>query len=330
MNIDMNTSASEIQPLLAVDELGKRFDSGSALLKRQKSVYAVNEVSFSINEGETYGLVGESGCGKSTTGRLVQGLLKPTAGSVNFKGRDIAALGKRGLREYATQVQTVFQDPYASLNPRFRINTSLEEVLKIHGVGNSRSRKILIEDAIAEVGFGIEVVDRFPHEFSGGQRQRLGIARALLVEPELLICDEPVSALDVSVQSQVLNMLKRLQKEKNIALLFISHDLSVVKYIAQRVGVMYLGRLIEEAPTERLYSRPMHPYTKALLQSVPINHPAKRRPRTTLKGEVPSQTEKIEGCVFRNRCPLAAEVCETTIPKLRDIKRGHRVACHLV
>ncbi|GAA2001271.1 dipeptide ABC transporter ATP-binding protein [Brevibacterium samyangense] len=315
--------------VIEVANLKKEFTVRSPLGLRTGSVKAVAGVSFALREGETLGVVGESGCGKSTTGRLVQSLITPTSGSVTFMGKDLDTASKAERREYQAAVQMIFQDPYSSLNPRKRIGSILEEALRIHGVRDRKVLKARVIEVLETVGFSEEHYYRFPHEFSGGQRQRIGIARALMVNPKVIVCDEPVSALDVSIQSQVLNLLRKLQREKNLTYMFISHDLSVVKYIADRVAVMYLGKIVELAPTKELYASPKHPYTKALLSAVPVHHPRDKKDREILQGDVPSPLNPPSGCVFRTRCPMAMEVCAQKEPTTVTLEGNHQVACHL-
>ncbi|WP_349828093.1 ABC transporter ATP-binding protein [Brevibacterium litoralis] len=315
--------------VVQVTDLTKEFVVRNSLGLRTGAVKAVAGVSFDLYEGETLGIVGESGCGKSTTGRLVQSLIPKTTGSITFDGKDLDDASAEERKKYRAAVQMIFQDPYSSLNPRKRVGSILEEALRIQGV---RDRKVLRErviEVLETVGFSEEHYHRFPHEFSGGQRQRIGIARALMVNPRVIICDEPVSALDVSIQSQVLNLLRKLQREQGLTYMFISHDLSVVKYIADRVAVMYLGKIVESAPTEELYADPKHPYTKALLSAVPVHHPRDKEDRQILQGDVPSPLDPPSGCVFRTRCPMAMDVCATKEPTTVTLGDGHRVACHL-
>lgn len=326
----MSVQQSNIeQPLLEVRNLKKYFPITNSLGKVTGHVKAVNDVSFNMRKGETYGLVGESGCGKSTTGRTVLRLIEPTEGETLYKGENIYQLKGRKLLDMRRELQMVFQDPYSSLNPRKRIGHILEETLKIHRIGSKQERMERVMDMLNKVGFQSEQYFRYPHEFSGGQRQRIGIARALMVDPSLIICDEPVSALDVSIQSQVLNLLEEIQDEFNLAYLFVSHDLSVVRHIADRIGVMYLGQMVEEAPTDELFAHPLHPYTQALLSAVPLPNPMVKRERITLKGEVPSPINPPAGCVFHTRCQHATVICKKSIPVKRDVGPNHAVACHL-
>jgi peptide/nickel transport system ATP-binding protein/oligopeptide transport system ATP-binding protein len=292
-------------------------------------VHAVSDVSFQLWKGETYGLVGESGCGKSTTGRTLLRLVEPTRGEAMFESRDVFTLNSKELRGLRKKIQMIFQDPYSSLNPRRRVGSTLEEAMSIHHMLDAAGRRDRAFQLLERVGFSKEHYYRFPHEFSGGQRQRIGIARALSISPELIVCDEPVSALDVSIQAQVVNMLRELQRELGLTYLFISHDLSVVRYISDRVGVMYLGELVEEAATENLYAEAKHPYTQALLSAVPIPQLRRRRERIVLSGEVPSAVNPPNGCKFHTRCPLAMPKCSTEVPVRKAVSEGHFVACHL-
>jgi len=321
--------ANDAAPLLEVHGLKKYFPVTDALGRVRAEVKAVDDVSFRIAAGETYGLVGESGCGKSTTGRALLRLIEPTAGAVIFEGRDLNGLSRRDLREVRRHLQMVFQDPYSSLNPRKTVGASIKEALTIHGIGSRSGRKEMVLEVLARVGLQSEHYDRLPHEFSGGQRQRIGLARALILGPRLAVCDESVSALDVSVQSQIINLLMRIQREERLSYLFIAHDLSVVRHISNRIGVMYLGRLVEEAPTDRLFSAPGHPYTQALISAIPVPDPTAKRQRIALTGEIPSPLNPPSGCVFHTRCPLAQPQCRTIVPERRRIAPDHFAACHL-
>lgn len=315
--------------ILEVKNLKKYFPIIGSLNNKISQVQAVNDVSFCLFRGETYGLVGESGCGKSTTGRTILRLLEPTEGEVIYQGKDINKLKGSNLRNIRRELQMVFQDPYSSLNPRKRIGAILEETLKIHKLGNKKERTEQVMNILNKVGFQREHYYRFPHEFSGGQRQRIGLARALIINPSVIICDEPVSALDVSIQSQVLNLLEDIQEDFNLTYLFISHDLGVVRHISDRIGVMYLGKLVEESPTDELYANPLHPYTKALLSAIPVANPFVKREKIKLIGELPSPVNPPKGCVFHTRCPFATDICKQAEPVLKTIDNGHKVACHL-
>ena len=319
--------------LLDVKNLNMHFPILGGLLRRPVGhVFAVNDVSFELYEGETFGVVGESGCGKSTLGRTLVRLYDPTSGTVNYKGKDIAHLKGNELHELRSQIQMVFQDPYASLNPRMTIKDILEEPLILHGIGDSPEARLeKIKELVKVVGLRVSDIHKFPHEFSGGQRQRIGIARALTLNPSIIVCDEAVSALDVSIQSQVLNLLIELQKTLKLTYIFISHDLTVVKYISDRVAVMYLGRIVELASSQDIYDKPMHPYTKALLSSVPIPDPKRKSEPFILEGEVPSPSNPPPGCPFHTRCKYVTDRCKTELPRLTKTKEndGHQVACHL-
>lgn len=318
------------QDLLVVKHLKKYYPVHKGLFGRDKQfVKAVDDISFSVRRGETFGLVGESGCGKSTTGRSILRLIEPTEGSITFDGAAIDTLSQGELRRLRKDMQIVFQDPYASLNPRHTVRKILEEPLIVHGMGNAGERRKRVYDLIDVVGLSRAQLDRYPHQFSGGQRQRIGIARALSLNPKLIVADEPVSALDVSIQSQVINLMQDLQKEFQLTYIFIAHDLSVVKHICDRVAVMYLGRIAELAPKQQLYESPLHPYTQALLSAVPIPDPDAVRERIILQGDVPSPANAPVGCAFNTRCPHVTDVCKQVRPVLKEVGSGHFVACHL-
>jgi oligopeptide transport system ATP-binding protein len=315
-----------MDPLLWVRDLKKHFPIRDGW-RRQRTVYAVDGVSFHVAPGETFGLVGESGCGKTTIGRLVLRLIEPTAGQIRFDGRDVLALDKARLKAMRRDMQMVFQNPYASLNPRLTAGGNIAESLIIHGLGEPRQHRDMVQEMLRTVGLQPDYIDRYPHEFSGGQRQRIGIARALAVEPDFIVADEPVSALDVSVQAQVVNLLQDLQRDLGLAILFIAHDLAVVHYISDRVVVVYLGRVMEIAPSDTLYRDPRHPYTLALLDAAPVPDPRQRRSRVPLQGDIPSPANPPSGCVFRTRCPRAIAECAQAIPPLVEVAPGHLRAC---
>jgi oligopeptide/dipeptide ABC transporter ATP-binding protein len=317
------------EDLLVVRDLKKYFPVKGGLMRRTVAeVKAVDGVSFTIRRGETLGLVGESGCGKSTTGRTVLRLLPASGGEVLFDGKDVLKAGGRDLKNLRRDMQIVFQDPYASLDPRITVGESIVEGLKIHRIGNGKEQNRRVNDVLRRVGLRPELARRFPHEFSGGQRQRIGIARALIMEPKLIICDEPVSALDVSIQSQVLNLLNELQDELGLTYLFIAHNLSVVEHISDRVGVMYLGKMVELATRDELFRNPMHPYTKALMSAIPVPDPTVRRERIILQGDVPSPLKPPSGCRFHPRCWMAKEICKEVDPVFEEKVDNHWVACH--
>ncbi|MEC0202916.1 dipeptide ABC transporter ATP-binding protein [Paenibacillus lautus] len=316
-------------PLLEVKNLQKSFTVKKGFFGTSKQLRAVDGISFAIQKGETFSLVGESGCGKSTTGRLVTRLLTPNSGEVIFNGTDISGYNENQMRPLRKDMQMVFQDPYASLNPRMKVKELVAEPLLIHTKLSTKERDKLACELLETVGLNSFHAERYAHEFSGGQRQRIGIARALSVRPNLIVADEPVSALDVSIQSQVLNLLQDLQEEYGLTYLFISHDLSVVEHISDRIGVMYLGALVETADKDTLYDRPLHPYTQALLSSVPVPDPKQKKERIILKGDLPSPVNPPTGCRFHTRCPSCMEVCKQITPAYREVEPGHQVACHL-
>ncbi|MGE3914099.1 MAG: ABC transporter ATP-binding protein [Hyphomicrobiaceae bacterium] len=319
------------EPLLQVTDLKKHFPIRGGFLQREVArVHAVDGVTFDVERGETLGLVGESGCGKSTTGRCILQLITPTSGSVRFEGREVTELSGEALRTLRRDMQIIFQDPFASLNPRMTVGAIIGEALIIHNLAKSRrEHEDRVVHLLETVGLRAEHMRRFPHEFSGGQRQRIGIARALAVEPKLIICDEPVSALDVSIQAQVINLLEDLQAKLGLTYVFIAHDLSVVEHISTRVAVMYLGRIVEIAPSDELYARPLHPYTEALLSAVPIPDPEIKRHRIKLEGDVPNPIRPPTGCHFHTRCPIRQlPRCATETPRLEQGQHGHSVACH--
>ena len=317
------------QPLLSVEHLSKKFPVSKNFFGRaNKFVHAVNDVSFDIMPGETFSLVGESGCGKSTTARLINRLIKPDEGKIMFEGKDIAGLSDKEMRPLRSQMQMVFQDPYGSLNPRMKVQDIIGEPLLVHTDMSKGERLKKAQELLEVVGLSASHGERYPHEFSGGQRQRIGIARALSVNPRLIMADEPVSALDVSIQAQVLNLLRDVQEQYNLTYLFISHDLAVVEMISDRIGVMYLGTLMEVAPNEDLYGKPLHPYTQLLLSAVPIPDPTIEKKHVLIKGDLPSPTNIPSGCPFHTRCPRATEKCKTEVPAMNEFESGHFVKCH--
>ncbi|HUG15065.1 MAG TPA: oligopeptide/dipeptide ABC transporter ATP-binding protein [Thermomicrobiales bacterium] len=316
--------------ILDVQHLKKHFRVGGGFLARRSAmtIRAVDDVSFSIVRGETFGLVGESGCGKTTLGQTIIRLYNPTSGSINFNGTDISSLDAADMRKHRRGMQMIFQDPSASLDPRMTVGSIISEPLNIFGIGSKEERRERVRELLRVVGLNSYFVNRYPHEFSGGQRQRIGIARALALNPELIICDEPVSALDVSIQAQVLNLLRKLQGEFNLTYLFIAHNLAVVAHISDRVGVMYLGKLVEIGESRRITEAPKHPYTQALISAVPIPVPGRQRERLILEGDVPSPANPPSGCRFHPRCPIARPDCSEVEPALRELEPGHWVACH--
>jgi peptide/nickel transport system ATP-binding protein len=328
--LDEASEAGET-PLLQVKHVKKYFPIRRGVLQREVArVHAVDDVTFAVKQGETLGLVGESGCGKSTLGRTLVRLLEPTDGDVIFEGTDISHLGTRKLRPLRSEMQMVFQDPYASLNPRKRVGTIVSDPMRIHNLGSRSEQKRRVGEILETVGLSPEHYNRYPHEFSGGQRQRIGIARALALRPKLIIADEPVSALDVSIQSQMLNLLDDLQNEFKLTYIFIAHDLGVVRHVSDRIAVMYLGKIVELSPAEELYSRPIMPYSEALLSAVPIPDPdlAEKRERIVLEGDVPSPINPPSGCRFHPRCRYATDICKQVEPPLVDYGNGHLAACH--
>lgn len=317
--------------LLEVGDLKTYFPVKGGLLKNTKEyLKAVDGISFTLEEGDTLGLVGESGCGKSTTGRSILRLIEPTEGSVKYKGVEVTSMGKKELRKLRKEMQIVFQDPYASLNPRKQVGSIIEEGLSTHGIGrDSKERKEMVLELLEKVGLNATAYERYPHEFSGGQRQRIGIARAIAVNPSLIIADEPVSALDVSIQAQILNLFQDLQDSMGLTYIFIAHDLSVVKHISDKIGVMYLGRMVEMALRDDLFARPSHPYTQALMSAVPVPDPTIKKERIILTGDVPNPSNPPTGCTFHPRCRSCMDICAKITPKPVEISPGHVVSCHL-
>ncbi|MFD1037526.1 ABC transporter ATP-binding protein [Virgibacillus byunsanensis] len=318
------------KPILEVKGLTKYFKVKGGILGRQTgAVKAVDDVSFTVNKGEILGIVGESGCGKSTTGKSILRLIEPTGGEVKFEDKDITNISSEEMRKLRRNMQIIFQDPYASLNPRHTVEKIISEPLLVHGINSSKERKERVKELLGIVGLSAYHASRYPHQFSGGQRQRIGIARALANNPKLIICDEPVSALDVSVQSQILNLMEDLRNEFSLTYVFIAHDLSVVKHICDRIGVMYLGRMVELTEKDKLYDKPKHPYTQALLSAVPLPDPDIVKERVILQGDVPSPSNPPSGCAFHTRCPQAMDICKETRPHFEEIEDNHYVACHL-
>ncbi|MEH6937173.1 dipeptide ABC transporter ATP-binding protein [Bacillus sp. JJ664] len=327
----MSITVEEKKVLLSVNQLKQYFPIKGGIFGRTVNhVKAVDDISFDIYQGETLSIVGESGCGKSTTGRAILRLDEPTSGTIQFQEKDLLALSKKEMRKVRKDLQVIFQDPFASLNPRQTVEQILSEALTIQNVVPKENRKHRIEELLGHVGLRPESMERYPHEFSGGQRQRIGIARALAVEPKLIICDEAVSALDVSIQAQVLNLLKSLQRQFNLTFLFISHDLGVVRHISDRVMVMYLGKVVEIADKKSIFEQPQHPYTRALLSAIPVPNPVQKRERIILTGDVPSPIDPPTGCRFHTRCPFAIDICKSQAPELKISAQNHQVACHIV
>jgi oligopeptide/dipeptide ABC transporter ATP-binding protein len=317
-------------PVLEVSDLKKHFAIQKGILRRTSGhVFAVDGVSFSIRVGETLGLVGESGSGKSTVGRTILRLIEPTAGSIKLDGKDITGLSRAELRPYRRQMQIIFQDPFSSLDPRMSAGDIVGEPLRVHGIASGKERRARVAELFKRVGLREPQMDNYPHQFSGGQRQRIGIARALALEPKLIVGDEPVSALDVSIQAQVLNLMVDLQRELGLAYLFISHNLAVVEHISHHIAVMYLGRIVEYTDKKTLFTKPLHPYTESLLLAVPVPDPAIKRDKRVLQGDVPSPIRPPSGCHFHPRCPYAVERCRQESPALREVRPGQLVACHL-
>ncbi len=328
VSVDSGVSSGH-KDLLVVRDLYKYFPVRKGILQRTAGyIKAVDGVSFSVREGETFGLVGESGCGKTTLGRTVLRLIEPTKGEVLFDGRPVLKARGSELKALRRNMQIIFQDPYSSLDPRMPVGESIAEGLVVHGIGDRAYREQRVREVLVRVGLHPEHARRYPHEFSGGQRQRIGIARALAINPKFIVCDEPVSALDVSIQSQVLNLLRDLQREYGLTYLFIAHNLSVVEHISDRVGVMYLGKMVEIAPVAEIFAHPKHPYTKALLSAIPVPNPRLRRERIVLTGDVPSALRPPEGCRFHTRCWMAQEICRKVEPPLRPVDGEHLSACH--
>lgn len=327
--IAAGSGAARAQDILQVEHLTKHFKIGGGLLGgKGLTIRAVEDVSFTVREGETFGLVGESGCGKTTLGQTIIRLYDPTSGAVRFNGTDISKLRPSKMRPYRRDIQMIFQDPSASLDPRMTVGSIISEPLNIFGVGNRGNRREQVQELLRVVGLNSYFANRYPHEFSGGQRQRIGIARALALNPKLVICDEPVSALDVSIQAQVLNLLKRLQEQFNLTYLFIAHNLAVVAHISDRVGVMYLGKLVEIGDSRTITESPKHPYTRALISAIPVPIPGRQKSRIILEGDVPSPARPPSGCRFHPRCPIARPDCAEVEPQLRPIGEDHFVACH--
>ncbi len=319
------------EPLLEVKDLVKSFTlKKTGFFQPPRFVYAVSGVSFSLDKGKTLGMVGESGCGKTTAGRAILRLVEPTSGEINFEGQNVARFSEHRLKQFRRNAQMIFQDPFASLNPRMTVADIVGEPLLVHGMGPKGERADRVAAVLEKVGLEPACMRRFPHEFSGGQRQRIGIARVLTLNPALIIADEPVSALDVSIQAQIINLMVRLQDELGLSYLFISHDLAVVEHICERVAIMYLGKIVEIAPAENIYHRPQHPYTRSLLSAIPIPDPRKKIARTLLQGDLPSPVDPPSGCTFRTRCPKAQKICREQVPEMVEVEPGHFAACHLL
>jgi oligopeptide/dipeptide ABC transporter ATP-binding protein len=328
--VSAHWSPRDAVPVIAVEGLKKHFPVKKGLLRRTAGhVYAVDGVSFTVDEGETLGLVGESGCGKSTVARTLLRLVEPTSGTIRLNGQDITRLGKAALRPHRRQMQIIFQDPFSSLNPRMSAGDIVGEPLQVHGIAGGKEKEERVAALFDQVGLRRLQMRSFPHEFSGGQRQRICIARALALNPKLIIGDEPVSALDVSIQAQVINLMMDLQREKNLSYIFIAHDLAVVEHISHRIAVMYLGKIVEHTDKQTLFTNPLHPYTEALLAAVPIPNPRLRRKKHLLQGDVPSPINPPLGCTFHTRCPYVEARCRVEVPQLREAKPGHMVACHI-
>ncbi len=322
---------NENQILLQTKDLRKYFTGKKGLFNMNPPVVkAVDDINLTIHKGETLGLVGESGCGKSTLGRTILNLIPKTSGQIFYEGQDIGAYDKKQMWEMRKKMQIIFQDPYSSLNPRMTVYDLVSAPLEVHGIGSAKERREMVISILHDVGLDQQYLNRFPHEFSGGQRQRIGIARALILNPEFVVCDEAVSALDVSVRAQVLNLMKKMQEKRGLTYLFISHDLSVVRHVSDRVAVMYLGSVVEVAEKRELYGHPLHPYTKALLSAIPIPDANRKRQRIILEGDVPSAYNPPAGCKFHTRCPYATDRCRQEVPALKDVGGGHMAACHLL
>ncbi|MFD2330530.1 ABC transporter ATP-binding protein [Cohnella sp. GCM10020058] len=322
-------ATAKAEPLLRVEGLKKHYSVAGQAGFRRSVVKAVDGVSFELREGETYGLVGESGCGKSTLGKSLLRLTEPSAGQAFYKGADLFKQSRQAMQKCRRELQMVFQDPFSSLNPRRIVGLALEEPLAIHGIGSARERTHRAMEILRTVGLQMEHYYRLPHELSGGQRQRIGLARALILDPRIVICDEPVSALDVIIQSQVINLMQKLQRELKLTYLFIAHDIAVVRHISDRIGIMYLGKLVEEADTDSLFANPRHPYTQVLLSAVPVPDPTAKPERIVLEGDLPSPIDPPAGCAFHTRCPFAMDRCRTETPLYREVAPGHSAACHL-